>query len=150
MRSGLAYVVSLAAGLLAGCTAISVEPLRADQRVERVCIERNPAVIVDDFESIVVAGFERHGVQTEVFEPPVPEECEFILRYTALRSWDLAPYVAHAELSLERNGQEVARAEYHLRGKGGYALTKYRSTRAKMDPVIDEMLAQYPQPPGVE
>jgi len=129
---------------LQACTSIQVKPVSVSEGLTRVCIERNPKVIVQDFLDVVRAGFKRHGIETEVFDAPIPSECEFMLRYTALRSWDLAPYLSHAELSLERDGDSVAHAVYHLRGKGGYALTKYQGTKTKMDPVIDRLLAHYP------
>jgi len=40
-------------------------------------------------------------------------------------------------------------AEYHLRGGGGYALTKYEGTGTKMKPVMDQLLAEYPAPVSV-
>jgi hypothetical protein len=52
-----------------------------------------------------------------------------------------------AELRLTKGGLEVARANYHLRGKGGLSLNKWASTKSKMDPVIDELLAQYEYDP---
>jgi hypothetical protein len=45
-----------------------------------------------------------------------------------------------AELWLKKDGRQVAHAEYHLKGGGGLALTKFKGTKAKIDPMIDEML----------
>jgi hypothetical protein len=129
--------------VLVACTSITVEPLRSEEGARLVCVEDNPEVLVADFLKVVRAGFKRHGIDTLVFDEAAPAECELILQYTALRSWDLTPFLSHAELSLERDGVEVARGVFHLRGKGGYALTKYQSTSTKMDPVIDPMLAEY-------
>ena len=56
-----------------------------------------------------------------------------------LRSWDFVTYLSHAELRIEREGRQVAFAEYHLIGKGGLSLMKWASTKEKMDPVIDEL-----------
>ncbi len=52
-------------------------------------------------------------------------------------------YLSHAELHLLRNGRQIASAEYHLNGKGGLALTKFKGMNSKMDPVIDQLLAGY-------
>jgi hypothetical protein len=52
----------------------------------------------------------------------------------------MKPYLSHAELRLLRAGTEIASAEYHLRAKGGFSVTKWAGTRSKMDPVIDELL----------
>ena len=146
-RVALATQVPLTALMvLYTCVGLSItaEPIPASVGLDRVCIERNPDVEVIDFLDVLRAGFVRHGIETEVFNGPVPSSCEFVLEYTALRSWDLGAYLSHAELHLERSGRPLASAVYHLRGKGGYALTKYQGTKTKMDPVIDELLAQYP------
>jgi hypothetical protein len=103
-------------------------------------IEENPKVIVHDFLPVVRDGFDRHGIVTRVVTKPAPKECEYVLTYTALMNWDVGTYLHHAELRLERNGRIVGSAEYHLTGKGGLSLTKWQSTKTKMDPVIDELL----------
>jgi hypothetical protein len=138
------FFATSALALSLGCTSITVQPIEASVGLQRVCIERNPDVQVIDFLDVLRAGFLRHGIETELFSGTVPSSCEFVLEYTALRSWDLGSYLSHAELQLERSGQPIASAVFHLRGKGGYALTKYQGTKTKMDPVIDELLAQYP------
>lgn len=55
----------------------------------------------------------------------------------------MSPYLSHAELRLEKGGHRIAYAEYHLRGKGGLSLSKWQGTKTKMDPVIDQLLADY-------
>lgn len=129
--------------LLSGCTAVTVRPLDKAAELKHVCIQDNPKVAVQDFVTIVRDGFDRHGISTEVIAGSAPERCEYLLTYTALRSWDFSPYLSHAELRIERGGRQVAYAEYHLKGKGGLALNKWASTKSKMDPVIDELLGAY-------
>jgi len=53
----------------------------------------------------------------------------------------MKPYLTHAELRLWEGGKQIGFAQYHLNGNGGLDLGKWRSTQAKMDPVIDELLA---------
>ncbi|MEX1024553.1 MAG: Sbal_3080 family lipoprotein [Planctomycetota bacterium] len=128
---------------LVGCTSVTVRPVDQALGLEHVYIQENPRVAVSDFLQVVVDGFERHGISCEVFSGRTPPACDFLLTYTALRSWDLTPYLSQAELRIEYNGREVAYARYHLRGKGGFALTKYAGTKSKIDPVLDELLAGY-------
>jgi hypothetical protein len=132
---------AVAVACLLGCTVVQVKPVDPSVVLDRVCIEKNPDVQVADFLDVVRAGFRRHGIETEVVERPAPTSCEFVLRYTALRTWDIDSYLAHADLYIDRSGQTIASATYHLRLGGGYDLTKYRATKTKMDPVIDELLA---------
>lgn len=129
--------------VVCGCTAITVVPLDRELDVRRVCIEENQAVQVAGFVDVVRDGFRRHGIETVVYSDDRLHDCEYRLTYTALRSWDGATYLSHAELRLLRNDTQVAYSEYHLRGKGGYDLSKYRSTEAKMRPVLDELLQAY-------
>lgn len=136
---------SVALLLLAGCTSVQVQPVAKEINLKHVCIRENPKVKVDDFLAVLKDGFNRHHITTEVITHEVPANCEYILSYTALRSWDIAPYLADAELTLEnRDGQRIAHAMYHL-VSGGWDLnpTKYQGTKTKMDPVIDELLKSY-------
>lgn len=127
--------------LLAGCTSINVKPLAFDAGAapKKVCIQFNPAVAVNDFLSVVTAGFERHGVATDVYKDNMPPECQYTMTYTATRRWDIVPFMNHAELHIFENGRLVADAEYTHHG--GFALTKFASDEEKMTPVIDELLA---------
>ena len=129
--------------LLTGCTSINVQKLESSEKVSHVCIEENPKVIVHDFLPIVQKGFERHGITTEVYEKTMPNYCEYNLTYTALKTWDMAMYMHHAELWLYRGKKNIAYAEYHLNGKGGLALNKWASVDSKMDPVINQLLSGY-------
>jgi hypothetical protein len=136
----------LAAGILiSGCTAVAVKPASPELQLLRVCIEENPRVEVADFVSVVRDGFERHGIATLLISGAPTAGCDAVLTYTARQSWDMAPYLSVAELRLERDGHLIASAEYHLRGRGGLSLMKWEGTKAKMDPVIDELLKGYSQ-----
>lgn len=130
--------------LIAACTAVKVDPLPASEYSTPVCIVENEDVIVPNFLAVVRNGFDRHGIGTKVFNERSPESCDLILTYTALRSWDLKPYLSHAELWLrDQDGNRLGYAEYHLRGGGGFALNKWASVESKMDPVMDKLLAAY-------
>ena len=129
--------------LLAGCTSIKVQELDPTTKVSHVCIEENPKVIVNNFLSVVQNGFKRHGITTEVYQGSIPNHCEYHLAYTALKNWDVAMYMHHAELRLYRGKENIAYAEYHLNAKGGFALNKWASVDSKMDPVINQLLSGY-------
>ena len=139
MKNLLAITSILA--LITGCTSVNVRPVSSGLDITDVCIEENPKVIVEDFLSVVRNGFDRHGIATKVVARPAPKECEYVLTYTALKNWDLGTYLHYAELRLERSGRIVGSAEYQLAGKGGLSLMKWQGTKTKMDPVIDELLA---------
>ncbi|QSX78072.1 Sbal_3080 family lipoprotein [Agrilutibacter solisilvae] len=140
MKKFALAAMSIAA--LTACTAVQVKPVTGVAELKKVCVVSNPKVIVEDFVDVVRDGFSRHSIATDVVSSEAAGGCDVTLTYTALRSWDMAPYLSHAELRLWRGGMQIGYAEYHLRGKGGFALTKWQGTKAKMDPVIDQLLAQ--------
>ena len=131
-----------AAVAVAGCTSISVSPVAKTAEVKSVCIINNPKVAVSDFTSVLRDGFSRNGIATSIVDESQARGCDVTLTYTALRSWDFMPYLSHAELRLWRGGMQIGSADYHLNGKGGLSLTKWASTKEKMDPVIDQLLGR--------
>jgi hypothetical protein len=130
--------------ILTGCTSITVLPVDRALALKHVCIQDNPKVTLSGFVPMLQEGFSRHGISTEVISGITsPAQCEYVLTYTALRSWDLTVYLTEAELRLEKEGKMVASAVYHLKGKGGLSLVKWAGVKSKMDPVIDELLKNY-------
>ena len=139
-----AFIPTIAVLATISCTAIHVEPLpRGDFHVSHVCIEQNPAVLVRDFVDVVQKGFEQHGITTEIVSNTAPATCEVVVRYTARQTWDIVTFLAKAEIWVFSAGRQIAYAEYHLRGGGGYALTKYEGTEKKMRPVLNQLLREY-------
>ena len=138
------YLLAAAAVLgLVGCTSVNVKPVDHSIAMKHVCIHTNPAVMVSDFVMVMEDGFQRHGIAAEVYDHDLPASCEYVVDYTALRSWDFKPYLSHAEIRITDHGRLVASATYHLNGKGGLDMAKWRGTKAKMDPVMDELLAGF-------
>ena len=135
------YLICVVLIAMAGCTSVKVKPASSLGAGTEVCIVNNLKVIVDGFVDTVRDGFSRHGVPTKLVNEDAAASCEVTLTYTALRSWDLSPYLSRAELRLWRGGLQIGSAEYHLRGKGGLSLAKWQGVKAKMDPVVDELLA---------
>ncbi|WP_416638534.1 Sbal_3080 family lipoprotein [Pseudomonas sp. OHS18] len=126
---------------LSACTSVRVTPLQSAPNT--MCIEENPKVMVSDFVPVLQQGFARHGIKTQPYATIPWDQCPYVVRYTARRSWDMAPYLSSAELTiLGPRRQTLATAAYHLRGKGGLSLMKWQGTKSKMDPVIDELLSE--------
>ena len=133
--------------LLSACTFVQVKPVDDSRfKLVHVCIQQNAQVIISDFVQVLREGFERHGLTTELVRDngnTLPRSCEYVLSYTARQSWDFSPYLSTAHLELRRGNELVARADYHLRAKGGLTLTKWSGTASKMNPVIDRMLEDF-------
>ena len=137
-----ALPIVLCVFLLGACTTVNVRKVDATKHpLKLVCIEENPKVAVDDFMSVLENGFQRHGINTIVYQLKAPDRCEYTLWYTAFRGWDIAPFLNRAELRLRRGDEVVASAMY--KHSGGFALNKWASTEAKLNPVIDELLSDF-------
>lgn len=128
--------------LLPACTSVHVKAVDGSRfKLVHICVQENPKVIISDFLQVLRDGIERHGLSTQVFAGyQAPSTCEYIVTYTARQSWDFSPYLSQAQIEMRRGNELVSRADYRLRAKGGFSLTKWASTSSKMDPVIDEML----------
>lgn len=89
---------------------------------------------------IIQDGLLRNGLQCASYDPPVPADCRYTLRYTARQGWDFVNYLKYAELELTHDGTAIGLATY--RHGGGFGFTKWASSRSKLDPVIDQMLGR--------
>ena len=129
--------------LLTSCTTITVDKLdRSLHPVDTICIRTNPKVIVPKFTDVLVDGFRRHGIRPRVFQgSTMPSECEYVLTYTARRSWDLAPFLSYVELNVYRRNEKVASATYEH--SGGLAFNKWADPEDKLEPVFDELLVDF-------
>lgn len=128
--------------LLSACTTIDVRKVDASKYpIKLVCIEENPKVLVSDLIFVLESGFQRRDIKTIVYRGNAPERCEYTLWYTAFRGWDLAPFLRRAELRLRRGDETIASAMYNH--SGGFGLNKWASTETKLNPVIDELLADF-------
>lgn len=137
-----ALAIFLCISLLGGCTTVNVRKVDATRHMLKlVCIEENPKVAVNDFMSVLENGFQRHGINTIVYQVKAPDRCEYTVWYTAFRKWDLAPFLSLAELRLRHGDEVIASAMY--KHSGGLALNKWASTETKLNPVIDELLSDF-------
>ncbi len=131
--------------LFVGCTSIKVRPVDTAMEIKHACIKDCSSRCFDGaMMGILRDGFERHGIRTQIFSGDVPAECQSYLTYYCERTWDMATYMHHAELRLYQDEDQIGFAEYHLKGQGGFSLSKWESTKSKMDPVIDKLLENYP------
>ena len=125
---------------LAGCTSVKVTPLPKTELIDRICIQKNDAVKVSDLLSVVQQRLQYHQIRSEVFSAERPDNCHYIMNYTAYRTWDVVPYLSSADFTINRDGVMIASANFHLRAGGGLSLMKWRGTEYKINPVIDRLV----------
>lgn len=141
MKNFLSYLAICA--ITSGCTTITVNHAdqAAVQSIKHICIESNPKVIVPSFESILQSSFVRHGITSQIYEQGrKPESCSYTLKYSATRSWDFVTYMTDADLNLQSSDKTISVAKFHLKGKGGFDLSKWRSTESKINDLVDQLL----------
>ncbi|NMH66280.1 Sbal_3080 family lipoprotein [Shewanella salipaludis] len=143
MKMSVQMAVTVLACSLMGCTAISVQPMDDAFAMQQVCIQENTRVIRGDFLPVLVQGFHKHGIDTKLVRGEMPDYCEFVVTYTATQTWDLAMVLKDAEVWIHRSGLQVAYANFHLRGGGGFSLMKWQGAEKKIMPMLDELLAEY-------
>ena len=82
-------------------------------------------------------------------ESALPSDCPLASTYTANWRWDLAMYMAFAEIKVYADGKEVGSAVYDSLG-GSANLNKFIKAEAKIDELVDELFRNYsPSADGV-
>lgn len=140
--------ISILALASVGCTSIQVNNTTGfnPNSIRQVCVVHNPKVIIKDFDGIIERSFARHGIKAKTYNDSADLNfCQTMLNYTALRSWDIVPYMVSAQFNLIQNGRQVSESSFKLKGNGGLALNKWRSTETKVNELVDELLGKKPQ-----
>ena len=139
MRTILKLLAPIA---VCSCTHVDVLEVDADTySIATVCIEQNDNVEVADILSVVERGFIRHGITTSVYDGELPSDCEYSVSYAAEDGWDLKPFLNFAEIRMKKDGKTIGLATY--RHGGGFGFNKWASTESKINPIIDELLAEF-------
>ncbi|MFC3284478.1 Sbal_3080 family lipoprotein [Litchfieldella rifensis] len=136
IKAAMLLVVSL---VMSGCTIHqTVEPAQIDSG-HRLCIVENPAVR-EGFLPEFISVLERKNIAYEVVgDSAVPTSCEWVARYTANWSWDLALYMSYAEIKVYRNGSLDGEAIYDST-RGGANMNKFIDAETKIQELVDQLL----------
>lgn len=132
---------------LVGCTSIQVNNVTGfnPDSIRQVCVIHNPKVVINNFDALVEKSFKRYDIEAKtVKETDNLSLCQTTLNYTALQSWDFATYMVSAQFNLIQDGRQVSEASFRLKGNGGLALNKWRSTETKINELVDQLLNKAP------
>jgi len=152
-------IVMVMIGFTISCTAIKVKPVPIELKVETICVQKNPKVKHTSFLPDLKKEFSYYGIKLRSFNmaqkafideqqhypKEVKEQCDYIMTYVANWTWDMAMYCWRIELHLyNKDNVEIADALFELVGKGGFALTKFDSTKSKIRKLLIKFMVNYP------
>ncbi len=141
----IGQITALTAALagLTGCAIRqTVQPVgKLDER--EVCLIANPSVKAGFFEayrkSLVSKGYQVRQLP----ENASVVECAITSTYNAHWRWDLALYMAYAEIRVFSGGRQVGEAKYNST-RGGLNLGKFIDAEKKIHELVDQLF------PGTE
>ena len=130
-------VVSVLA--LAGCSIQqTVKPVKSLD-VTQVCIVSNPSVRAS-FSDKLQSSLSMRGFDVRVLTPSTPvKACPVSLTYTASWRWDLALYMAPAQINVFEQGLPAGEAVYDARSGGG-SFGKFINADQKIEELVNQLL----------
>lgn len=142
-RKELKHIVGIGvAVVLVGCAIHQkVDPVPRTN-VREICIINNPNVREGFLESYRRA-LSTKGFETKLLDKSAtPSDCPLASTYTANWRWDLALYMAFAEITVYVDGKKVGRALYDSLGGGGNP-AKFINADNKVQELVDQL---FPNP----
>jgi hypothetical protein len=125
---------------LSGCAITQeVTPSGLDQRDHELCLVRNSEVVQDGFHEVYERVLQKKGFKVRWLPDKSPvTSCPLVGTYEVIYRWDLAIYLARADLRIYAEGKEAARAVYDSLS-GGASLSKFIKTEPKLTELVDQL-----------
>ena len=136
----LRSLAATAAIALSGCAITQdITPYGLEQRTQELCLVRNSEVVQDGFHDVYVRVLEKKGFKVRSLPDKAPTtSCPLLATYEAIYRWDLAIYLARADLRIYADGKEAGRAVYDSLS-GGANMSKFIRTEPKLTELIDQL-----------
>ena len=125
---------------LSGCSITQeITPSALDQRAQELCLVRNSEVVQDGFHEVYERVLQKKGLKVRWLPDKSPvTSCPLVGTYEAIYRWDLAIYLARADLRIYADGKEAGRAVYDSLS-GGANMNKFVRTEPKLTELIDQL-----------
>ena len=122
---------------LSSCTIVqNVTPYRSSD-IQEICIIEDPAVRAGFLRAYKRALREK-GYKIRILEEHANlDDCELTSTYMGRWSWDLALYMAYAEIKVFRNGIQAGEAIYDSRSGGGLVFKKFIKGEEKIKELVN-------------
>ena len=134
------------AKLLLATLVISISGCAIHQNVKKVerfdskeiCVVENPAVKFD-FLPTLTKSLEALSFTVKMLPPAAAlRDCPVTVTYTANWRWDLAMYMAYAEIKVSKNGQPAGEAIYDSL-RGGFNMGKFIKGETKIAELVNQL-----------
>ncbi len=125
--------------LLVGCTINqTVRPVSSFDAKE-ICVVVNPAVSQPGFLMAYTRSLSQKGFSVRQLAPNATvTECPITSTYTANWRWDLALYMAYADIKIYNNGNLIGHALYDAKS-GGANMNKFIKGEEKIAELVDQL-----------
>ncbi|MFN9745173.1 MAG: Sbal_3080 family lipoprotein [Betaproteobacteria bacterium] len=125
---------------LSGCAITqTVTPSALDRASQELCLVRNSEVVQDGFHDVYRAVLEKKGFKVRWLPDKAPvTSCPLVGTYEIIYRWDMAIYLARADLRIYADGKEAGRAYYDSLS-GGANMNKFIKTEAKLTELVDQL-----------
>lgn len=143
MKTKMRRVLILLAPLALTACAITqtVQPVSQLQD-QQICVVENPAVVQPGFLNAYVRNLGEKGYAVKMLPSDAPvTACPTTSTYTANWRWDLALYMAYAEIKVYSGGKEAGKAVYDSL-QGGFNLNKFVRGEEKIKELVDQLFPQ--------
>jgi hypothetical protein len=142
-----------AAALFAGCTTpqTAVEPVPAQTPISEICILENPKVAIPEVLPLIQQSISRHGLRSTTYRD-IPNNCSYVLEYVAFYTWLGKPTLkdrglGRANIDLYQDKKPIGTVRYVIPREprdGTVDPARGISTKAKLDPLLDELFKYFP------
>lgn len=131
---------AVVAAALSGCAITQdVTPFGLDRGAHDLCLVRNSEVVQDGFHDVYVRVLEKKGFNVRSLpDKAAVTSCPLLATYEAIYRWDLAIYLARADLRIFLDGKEVGRAVYDALS-GGANMGKFIRTEPKLTELVEQL-----------
>lgn len=137
---GLRIVFAATVVAISGCAITQdVTPSALEQQAQELCLVRNSEVVQEEFHDVYARVLERKGFKVRTLPDKSPTtSCPLVATYEVIYRWDLAIYLARADLRMWADGKEAGRAVYDSLS-GGANMNKFIKTEPKLTELVDQL-----------
>lgn len=131
-------IVGLSTTLISGCAIHQTVSPVADLNESQICVIDNPSVKVGFIEAYKRALIAKGYAVRQLPSSASITECRITSTYSASWRWDLALYMAYAEIKVYNHGKPIGEAKYDSQ-RGGANMGKFIDAEKKIVELTNQL-----------